>query len=536
MEIITFYTKATGSSHIESGKGCQDNGTVYNENGVSIAVVCDGHGGESYVRSETGSFLAAEITKEKILEFIENTPKELFNGKLGAVTVVPTTDPLLDKLGKIREKSELSETELELLKQNIFYFNETESIKDIESSFRNLFHNIWQSWLNAIQKDVDSKPFSPSEIEKLGPNRHIRKAYGCTLIAAVRTPDYWFAFQIGDGKLFMCDELMQWSEPVPWDCNCFLNLTTSLCDKDPVNEFRYAFNGTGSFPIAFTLGSDGIDDTFIKIDLIQKFYSNLLCVFNEYDQGEAEELLKKSLSSLSKKGSHDDMSVAAIIDKEKLPKAIEYYKIISEVRGLTAERNEREEYLHNLEAKISQLKSLIEETSSIRDDKARNIRNWWLKVCQRKKSELEECKALSDKLFELRTELNSLVSEFENSRLSFVKWKEKNRSRVHELRELAHQLTQSETSAIQETVEIKVEIKEDEKSIASDEKTPSELTETKEDESETDDNRTIFSEDTSDDQDTFINKAESAKMTTEDIAKMEQDSDTQINEILNNQK
>ena len=350
--MITFYTNAKGSSHIASNKPCQDNGTQYHNDGVSIVVVCDGHGGESFVRSDIGSRLAADIAKEKILRFIEKIPEVTFIGKQGSNTVVPTTDPLRGKKGEKREVSDLSESELELLKQNLQYVKSVQTFPDIEQIFRNLFTEITESWRKEIRSHHDSNPFSEKEKDDIG-NKRIEKAYGTTLMVAVRTPKYWFAFHIGDGKLLACNRLMQWFEPVPWDCNCFLNVTTSLCDLSPVKEFRYAFDGTGNFPLAFVLGSDGIDDTFIRTELIHKFYSNLLKVFNERETEEATKLLTTSLSNLSKRGSHDDMSVAAIIDTDYLPKALEYYAIISQVSALSIEKKSRQDSLDLIQSKIT---------------------------------------------------------------------------------------------------------------------------------------------------------------------------------------
>lgn len=517
MEIITFYTQAIGSSHIASGKPCQDNGTHHNENGVSIAIVCDGHGGESYVRSDIGSKLAAEIAKEKILSFVERTPSELFLGKRGAVTVIPTVDPRSDKHGKKKDISLLSESEMDLLKQNISYYKATENIQEIENSFRELFNDILQSWNQAIIEDSKTREFSRLEKEKLGSQR-LQKAYGSTLMAAVRTPRYWFAFHIGDGRLFTCDEIMQWSEPVPWDCNCFLNVTTSLCDREPVNEFRYAFDGTGSFPIAFALGSDGIDDTFIKTDLIHKFYSQLLNVFNERDQKEAEVLLIESLSSLSQRGSHDDMSVAAIIDKDRLPKAIEYYKIISEVRALTTERDNRQAELIKLDNRISQLKFYIEEAITIRDEKARAYWSWWLKALKRRTDELLAYQELKQKVISLSEEFKSLSKEMEDSQRAFDEWKEKSSVRVSELKELAQQLI----TDIKKESALSSEDFNKSSSLVSQETIPV-----------LNDSENLPVEDT-DDPNTVLLKANSAKMSQEDVTRMEQESDSQIQEIFNN--
>lgn len=169
--MITFYTQALGSSHLASKKPCQDNGIHYNKDGICIAIVCDGHGGDTYVRSDKGSRIAAEVAKNKILDFVKSTSAEIFTGKKNAVTVVPTRDPRIDKQGHKREISMLSESEMELLKQNILYTKEVELYPDIESLFRDLFENIYTSWKSEIEKDVKTNPFSNKEKEKLGSSR-----------------------------------------------------------------------------------------------------------------------------------------------------------------------------------------------------------------------------------------------------------------------------------------------------------------------------------------------------------------------------
>lgn len=437
--MITFYTQALGSNHLISQKPCQDSGTHYNKNGVYIAIVCDGHGGESYVRSDKGSRIAAEVAKDKILKFIESTPVESFKGKKNAVTVIPTRDPRIDSQGLKRDISMLSESEMELLKQSILYTKEVELYPEMETLFRNLFADICNSWKSEIEKDFFNNPFSNKEKEKLGSSR-IEKAYGTTLMAAVRTPNYWFAFHIGDGKLYACDNLMKWIEPVPWDCNCFLNFTTSLCDNTPTAEFRYAFDGTGNFPLAFTLGSDGIDDTFIRTELIHKFYSQLLCAFNEHEQKEAEALLKEHLLDLSERGSHDDMSVAAIIDKENLPKAIEYYKIISEVRALNIERDKRQKKLKELCKKIDLTENDVIGKINIRDKQASDNHTWWLNVLQKKEENSLCYKELSTEVHKTQEMLLNLKNEKKTLEKSFSIWEKESRKRVGELKQRAESI------------------------------------------------------------------------------------------------
>lgn len=522
--MITFYTKALGSSHFAANKPCQDNGTHYNKDGVYIAVVCDGHGGESYVRSDKGSHIAAEIAKNQILKFVESTPKELFEGKKNAVTVVPTRDPRIDKQGIKRDISMLSESETELLRQNILYTKEIELYPEIEESFRALFKSIYVSWKSEIEKDFQMNPFSKKEKEKFGSAR-IEKAYGTTLMAAVRTPDYWFAFHIGDGKLYACDKLMRWSEPVPWDCNCFLNFTTSLCDYNPVDEFRYAFDGTGNFPLAFALGSDGIDDTFINPKLIHKFYSQLLCAFNEREQEEAEVLLKEHLSSLSERGSHDDMSVAAIIDKENLPKAIEYYKIISEVRMLSAEREKRREEINKLTEKIDLAQEEIKNKENRQEESFKQRDAWMQEVSKQEKSYSEQIQKLTEELEASKDNFLKCQKEKDDYEVDFSTWEDESRKRVEELKQFAEAI---EAEVFKEPIAIVSECDNTE-----DNSNPHNY-QSNTDSSLKSSHISNAQADVSDTPNEVYKKANDSIMSEEGIVQMNKEADAQAEEILNN--
>lgn len=516
MDIISFYTQALGSSHLSSGKPCQDNGEHYDDEGLHIAVVCDGHGGESYVRSEIGSKLAAQITIEKVKEFVKNTPIDFFEGKKGAVTTVPTRDPRVDNFGKKRDVSLLSESELELLKQIASYLQEVSKHPDIEKKFRYLFKEIYESWKNAIIQHAEENKFSKQEKNKLGSLR-IEKAYGTTLMAAVRTSNYWFAFHLGDGKLYCCDKLMQWKEPVPWDCNCFLNVTTSLCDQNPVPEFRYAFDGTGNFPIAFTLGSDGIDDTFIKPELIHKFYSQLLCAFNEQDGNSVVEKLKESLSNFSLRGSHDDMSVAAIIDKDELPVAVEYYTIISEVRSLNTEKAKRSKDLQDLKDRIESLTRGIGEEHQQQKELKTTIKKWWHEVvkelCERRQFYKNKRKALLSS----RQELSELKKELEEKQGEFNSWQDTSRNRVGELKKQADKLIHLTEDKPQVQPDDNVQTNSNSESCCK-------IGDAKPTICDIDNPNEVYK------------KANEARMSDDSIAKMDEESDAQAEELLNNKK
>lgn len=439
-DILRFNTSVIGSSHKVSEKPCQDYTMVYEVDGNHIAIVCDGHGGKSYVRSDVGAKLAAESALKGILEFINPDTKALFDGKEGSVTAVPTKNLLKDEKGNKVEFDSLSECQQEIVRQNKSYLLDSNENPEVEVSFRNLFTNIVELWKEAIRKDSEENKFSIEETENLS-GRSLEKAYGTTLMAAIWTPYYWFAFQIGDGKLLMCDEFIKWSEPVPWDYNCFLNVTTSLCDEDPIKEFRYAFNGKKQFPTAFVLGSDGIDDTFVEQDLIQRFYSNILILLADDNSKEKVlDYLKKQLPILSERGSRDDMSVAAIVATTHLDLSIKYYRSLTDAKSLKSEQMNKENNLKALESEINQLQDSY-DTSFNRykelKDEVNKQRLIFEEKSRKDKEEIENQKRIyKDK----EKSLNELTKQLNEEKDKFNEWSEQGKSRYNSLKKEAEEI------------------------------------------------------------------------------------------------
>lgn len=138
------------------------------------------------------------------------------------------------------------------------------------------------------------------------------KHFGTTLITYLQTPNYWIALQIGDGKMVKIDEKGEFSQPIPWDDRCILNFTTSMCDDDAANNFRYAHGK--KTPKAAILATDGIDTTFLDGELLYNFYQNLIETAQNSTPEEIMRALPRCLAHFSKIGSTDDMSIAAIIN------------------------------------------------------------------------------------------------------------------------------------------------------------------------------------------------------------------------------
>lgn len=298
MEAINF--SCQGASHIATGKVCQDYSfsKVY-ENGNAIAIVCDGHGGKRYFRSDIGAKIASEVTERNVQVFLEQVGPSLLIG-------TPFTQE--ETISGQIEKQDFD-------KQTA-----------IEKAFRQLFASIISGWNAKVLEHASENPIKEEEKSELEPRWiedfekgvSLEKVYGCTLIAYAQTSEFWIAFQIGDGKCFAFDENGQWSEPIPWDERCFLNKTTSICDSSAIDEFRYCYEGDGNFPIAVILGSDGIDDSFGAEENQANFYVQILKSLVKEGIEATRQEIETTLPQLSKIGSQDDMSIAMVFDSDKV--------------------------------------------------------------------------------------------------------------------------------------------------------------------------------------------------------------------------
>lgn len=291
-----------GESHKASNKRCQDfSYSAVTDSGMSIAIVCDGHGGDRYFRSDIGAKYAAEVTLEAVRQFVASIDQSLFEGN-------PYT---------AEEAIALEETlsEEPIKKQ-----------KPIDIAFRQLFSSIIFQWNNRIVEHATNTPISSWEaehvdsiyLEDLKQGIKLEKIYGCTLMVYVQMPTYWFAFHLGDGKCISFQEKPLWMEPIPWDDRCFLNKTTSICDSGAINEFRYCYQGDGHFPMAVFLGSDGLDDSFGEIENLTNFYIQVVKMLVNEGREPTIKSIEEELPQLSAIGSKDDMSIAFIYDIDAL--------------------------------------------------------------------------------------------------------------------------------------------------------------------------------------------------------------------------
>lgn len=270
-----------GYSHIKTDKICQDFATSFNSEKFAVAITSDGHGGDDYFRSDTGSRFAAEIALQCVKEFVSIFYSE--NSKL-----------------------------IVQLKENPNKF-----LQQLEMS-------IVSRWRERTYKHFSQNPFSELEFKIMSDKARLKyyeapetryvKAYGATLVVAVIVKNhFWFALQIGDGKCVALYKDGNVIHPIPINDKCVLNQTTSLCDENPMEEFRHYYNGE-NIPQWIFVGSDGIEDSFNGDESLNAFYKEVALVFQKKYWKDAITELNDYLPTLSQKGSGDDMSISGIFN------------------------------------------------------------------------------------------------------------------------------------------------------------------------------------------------------------------------------
>lgn len=336
-----------GESHKATNKVCQDYSLVTVKDGLAMAIVCDGHGGERYFRSNIGSKYAAEATLDAVTFFIENMGVSLLTG-----CPYTAVGPASARPDNFRPS-------------------------DIDKAFHQLFASIIYKWNTKIDEHAHQVPFTEWELANVpkkyldefaaciaDPEKTVEKQYGCTLMAYVQTKTFWFAFHIGDGKCLAFQKSPIWNEPIPWDNDCFLNKTTSLCDPSCIDEFRYCYCGDGTFPMAVILGSDGLDDSLGEETNLANFYIQILKMLVKEGVAATETSLKETLPQLSRIGSKDDMSVASVFDLEALTANINIF-ILYQLDLVKDQLADTEARIHQLIARRESLATLSDEKSQI---------------------------------------------------------------------------------------------------------------------------------------------------------------------------
>ena len=384
-----------GYNHIKSNKICEDYSDYYDDGEKYICVVADGHGSDDYPRTDKGSKMAVECAIDCTKEFIDASYTDNDERSISIEDILKDEKrgfPLLMMLAK--------SILLDWHKHVDDHFNANpftvDELKNVSEKYK--------------------LKYSSQEDNDITMDKNYYKAYGCTLILYAITDKYSFGLQIGDGKCIVIDGDGQFSEPIPWDDNCQLNVTTSICDNDASNEFRFFV--TEEKPAAVFCGSDGIDDSYASIEELHALYRSIISVFAEHGEEIGKKEIKEYLPVLTQKGSGDDVSIGLIINMDMVKGLTQVLDIQSKLFNLEKEEKEK---MQQLNTNIEKEEALSNRIKKWHDSKAllkKNIRddNVKLKEIHTLKRNLEnDIKVIGNQSKKMRDALLNLLSDLKKS-------------------------------------------------------------------------------------------------------------------------
>lgn len=286
MDYAVFNSTVRGASHKRKDIPCEDYSLTLSSNEPSyrVAVVADGHGDPTCVRSSVGSRLAAEIAARS----------------LGEYAVASMTDAEAKGIGMA-----------DLLCSN-----------EGEVALTRLSDAIVYEWSRAAREDLEASPLTQEEMENLGQVdeawalEHVEHLYGSTLVAAVLVPGALVLVQVGDGCCAVVYEDGEIADPVPVDEQCVGNVTTSLSDPNASGEVRHAVVDLRERKlVACYVATDGVEKSLPDDGGVLDYFGKLTVELPEHVEAEdVQEYLDATLEELNDLGSGDDTSVAAMID------------------------------------------------------------------------------------------------------------------------------------------------------------------------------------------------------------------------------
>lgn len=365
----SFSVSVIGESHIKKNIVCQDFSANVDNDDVQIAVVSDGHGDSTCFRSDKGAEFAVKACMEGLMELANKIKNK--DIKYQDIFVEKRKREFLLQLAKGI-----------VAKWNMYIINDLKE--------------------NPIQDDVEKIKINNNIFNQYIEGNEINHIYGATLIAVMVVENFIIALQQGDGKCIFLNKNGDFFEPVQWDERCYMNITTSLCDEDAAESFRFHIDkfSDNSRPIAVFVASDGIEDSYDNQDTMLCFYRTLCKEIVEKGLDEEMNYLGESwLSDMSKYGSADDMSVAGIVDTEIILPFIDKFEKENLLCTVNANINEIEErkssmkdkmaYLDRLYDKIkNEIKEMEIVANSVQEFKKDNESE--MKNLEFKKSELEK--------------------------------------------------------------------------------------------------------------------------------------------------
>lgn len=255
-----------GYSHICRGTECQDSmKKLEREDGTVILAVADGHGSRACPHSKDGSQLAVETFCGIMEQHLDAYTGELEQLRL-----------LLHREGSLR--------------------------------IAQIIEQEWKQRVLAFHREQERE--LPVTGEGEPEFSALYKLYGSTLLGAVITDSYVFAFQIGDGDILYADR--QGVAPVVQGEKLLGVESYSLCSRDAWKKAVSALwqrTWSEQLPLMFLLSTDGFANSFASDEGFYSTCQDYFSLLNEHGAQAIDANLPNWLAETSQLGCGDDTTV-----------------------------------------------------------------------------------------------------------------------------------------------------------------------------------------------------------------------------------
>jgi hypothetical protein len=206
-------------------------------------------------------------------------------------------------------------------------------------------------WRELVLAHFTEHPLAPNALEGLNESdsKAVERAiarnepyllYGATLVCIAQSQTALICWQLGDGQILVISEgTCRVSDPLGSDDQLIANETTSLCQDNAWNLFRFRFQPTIALPALILLTTDGYPNSFESPEGFKQVASDLLNLLDRDGADAVDAQIPGWLLEASKSGSGDDVSIAILygMPERRLPAVVQAAEMTPASSGPTPE-------------------------------------------------------------------------------------------------------------------------------------------------------------------------------------------------------
>lgn len=279
-----------GAQHAKKGLPNQDDIFWKQKEGTGVPLVmavADGHGSETYFRSQVGAMCGVRVAERVTAQFLRGLPD-------------------LSKLSDFSNIKYLAEQ----VPRNILF----EWREEVEKHWQE--HPPSKEEWKWLMRKENGKAWQQISMNQTLP-------YGATLLTVLVTKYFIFYLQLGDGDILEVSEEGKVTRPIADDERLLANETTSLCTAK-ISDFRSHFKRlSDTSPALILVSTDGYANSFMNEQAFLKVGSDIWSMMREGGIEKVESDLESWLTTATKTGSGDDITLGILCCMNVLEKELE---------------------------------------------------------------------------------------------------------------------------------------------------------------------------------------------------------------------